>query len=1107
MWEMFQEEESMRNIVERLIKTMTAVFLAVGLIGTRQTMDVHAESCDGVTFDIPLTNEYLNSLPKQKEFLYNYTVLPEGNYYLTEDLNINEGLLITGGIENMVHLYLNGHNITMNGDGDVIRLKGDASTISFFVTTLHIHEDHNIPGEIRHGGSGTGTGITVGRDARLYLHGGKITNNTWSGYGGGISLFRTSRLIMSGGEISGNKAAQGGGVYFNGAATAQFSGKVNIEGNTDSGNVRDDIFLIRGAMLDIFHTENLKSGSRIGIRTEAKPSGLQITQGVQIWKENPHGISTDFFFSDDPQYAVKASGGNGYLTYDWDYQYTVTFKTNCSSVIAPQKVKSMLQATQPEVDNPGYTLAGWFTDYNCTKPYNFDSAVTSDITLYAKWTPNTYEVTFDPNGGGVAPAVHKMTVTYDSVYGTLPVPINLGRKFLGWYTSADGGEEITASSIVKITKDTKFYAHWQTENFTVVWLNDDGSVLETDTEVSKDTVPTYNGETPEKAADAQYTYKFSGWTPEIKPVTGDAAYTATYTPTVRTYTVTWKNSDGTVLETDENVEYNATPSYDKSGTPTKNADAQYTYTFSGWTPTVSKVTGDITYTAEYDTTVNKYIVNFMDEDGTTTLDSGEFEYGSFPVFKGSFPVKDGKVFSRWNPELATVTDSATYSAVYSESAPTTCKVKFVDKTGTPLKVTVDGIEKEEVEYRCNTAFADIVKPADPAPIGTNEYVYTFAGWLPEVTSITGDVTFAAQYTQTPQVYTITWVDGDGNTIRTDPDQPFGAKLNTEGLNPTKQSDSLYDYTFNGNWKGKSSQRFDVVRGTDTFTAQFDAVRKQSYTITWLNDDGSVLETDTEVSKSTVPTYNGDTPEKASNAQYSYIFDGWDKPIAAATCDISYKATYRPIENQYTVTLKYPDGSEETKVCAYNGTISEPSSEEIERFSGWLDENGSPFDFNTPITQNIVLTVGQYDYRFVDDSFTWVLGTGGDQEVTAKRFVGSNVSEKDTGETDSTFIAFESNGMKLYADGSRIMPDEEFTDKAGSVIFDLSGAFLNQLKPGVHTLRAEFTDGTAELGFRVVDPNATEKDERSEGEEDRKTAPLTPVNLDLRRRYVPDTSVK
>ena len=66
---------------------------------------------------------------------------------------------------------------------------------------------------------------------------------------------------------------------------------------------------------------------------------------------------------------------------------------------------------------------------------------------------------------------------------------------------------------------------------------------------------------------------------------------------------------------------------------------------------------------------------------------------------------------------------------------------------------------------------------------------------------------------------------------------------------------------------------------------------QNYTVTWKNYDGTVLETDEDVENGTIPTYNGETPTKASDDAYYYIFAGWDKEITAVTGDVTYTATF------------------------------------------------------------------------------------------------------------------------------------------------------------------------------------------------------------------------
>ncbi len=92
-------------------------------------------------------------------------------------------------------------------------------------------------------------------------------------------------------------------------------------------------------------------------------------------------------------------------------------------------------------------------------------------------------------------------------------------------------------------------------------------------------------------------YTFSGWNKEDFQMPADNV-TITGSWEINRYTVTWIDEDGTVLELDEEVEHGSMPSYDGEE-PSKEADKNYTYSFEGWTPEVSEVTGDITYQASY----------------------------------------------------------------------------------------------------------------------------------------------------------------------------------------------------------------------------------------------------------------------------------------------------------------------------------------------------------------------------------------------------------------------------------------------------------------------------------------------------------------------------
>jgi hypothetical protein len=215
-------------------------------------------------------------------------------------------------------------------------------------------------------------------------------------------------------------------------------------------------------------------------------------------------------------------------------------------------------------------------------------------------------------------------------------------------------------------------------SYTVTWKNYDGTTLEVDT-VAYGTMPSYDGATPTKDSSAQYTYTFSGWSPEVVAVTDDAIYTAQFSGAINYYTVTWKNYDGTTLEVD-NVAYGAMPSYD-GATPSKDGSAQYTYTFSGWSPSVVAVTSDATYYAEFTETEQPIIKGDTYQFGTypqskvtdtTLLSTLNSVSGTLPTSENSQKWTDygyyisGSVSSyMWYIDVANATDE--YRGVYFTS--------------------------------------------------------------------------------------------------------------------------------------------------------------------------------------------------------------------------------------------------------------------------------------------------------------------------------------------------------------------------------------------------------------------------------------------------------
>ena len=101
---------------------------------------------------------------------------------------------------------------------------------------------------------------------------------------------------------------------------------------------------------------------------------------------------------------------------------------------------------------------------------------TSNTTLTAVCTANTYTITFNANGGQTSTSSKK--VTYGSTYGDLPVPTYSGYTFLGWYTSATGGTNV-------ITSNQTLYAQWKA---TCSNTDDDGNCITTTTYKTGDAI-------------------------------------------------------------------------------------------------------------------------------------------------------------------------------------------------------------------------------------------------------------------------------------------------------------------------------------------------------------------------------------------------------------------------------------------------------------------------------------------------------------------------------------------------------------------------------------------------------------------------------------------
>ena len=200
-------------------------------------------------------------------------------------------------------------------------------------------------------------------------------------------------------------------------------------------------------------------------------------------------------------YTINTSNGQS-AAHDATQSHVVTFDSNGGSSVQSQNVRVGATATQPATPTrTGYTFQGWYTAKNGGTRYDFDKAVTGDITLYAHWTVNSYTLTFDGNGG--KPTETSRTVAYGSPYGTMPTATRTGYTFEGWYTAKSGGSQVYMSTAMDASNAT-VYAHWTANTYTATFDSNGGSAVASQkvqygSRISRPADPTRTG------------YTFQGW--------------------------------------------------------------------------------------------------------------------------------------------------------------------------------------------------------------------------------------------------------------------------------------------------------------------------------------------------------------------------------------------------------------------------------------------------------------------------------------------------------------------------------------------------------------------------------------------------------------------
>ena len=337
----------------------------------------------------------------------------------------------------------------------------------------------------------------------------------------------------------------------------------------------------------------------------------------------------------------------GTPAYSTNVTFSIINPATGSAVYAP----SALVNTQG--GEPWYEEKSWsdvdMRAYSTDKPYIIRVADTyGDKTSNPKvakidFIPKKYDLDWDANGGDALTGDYSSGDVAAGVAITAPDdPTRTGYDFVKW-NSADDGSGNDFNSKMPLG-DVKYYAQWAIQTFTITWQNYDGTTLETDASVEYGATPSYDGSTPTKASTASHTYAFNTWSPAVSSVTGDATYTATFTESARSYSVTVTltdskatqesgdtGSDAATYGTDYVATFKAVSGYKlpddvtvSIGGSTKTKDSEYTWSVSEGVGTLTiddeAILGNIAITVTAEEDVITYSVTYA---AGVTLTSGD----------------------------------------------------------------------------------------------------------------------------------------------------------------------------------------------------------------------------------------------------------------------------------------------------------------------------------------------------------------------------------------------------------------------------------------------------------------------------------------------------